>query len=449
MPSLPQDVIIHISEMVASPVHHSSYMAKEDLSICSMISRDWAVVTRRILFRAIRINNGDRVEGLLDIIRTNPQILSLVRKLEIQVPNEPIEEGDYDGRKRPAFNPEDSEWLRKPQASKLISLLTSTTELSLENVDLSLGLEAVKPAHLPLAITHIDISTCPAVSWTDLEKYATHLIQLESVMIYGTHFVRDTASYKRGTHSSLYVTNLAMTRADVAEGPDSMVLKELDLQLARRDDPKAVVPTWFYEHAYPQSTESLNLRSMYLPKMSAVWPFIALAGSSLTSLTLQVEDAYGEEGPLAPLAKIDLSKLRRLNIYGIDLYAFDWTSQVLKHIASCTSGGVLAEVDVHLRYTRSKLDNGLMMWMELDQIIATPLFKSVQRLFVTISGTYSPGDRWQTSEDFCKEMPRSKERGILEVSTGIHYPFMHSDDDNDDGNSDSDSLTDEETVISE
>jgi hypothetical protein len=450
MPFLPRDVIHHIGEMVASPVHHSSYMAKEDLSICSMISRDWAVVTRRILFRTIRINNGDRVESLLDIISTNPQIPFLVRKLEIQVPNGPIEEGDYDGRKRPAFNSEDSEWLGRPQMSRLIALLTSITELSLENVDLSLGLEAVQPANVPLSITHIDMFTCPAVSWTYLERYATHLTKLQSVMIYGTHFVRDTASYKRGTHSSLYVTDVTMERTSGFEQAP-MVVKELRLELAERNDPHTVVPVWFYEHMCPQSVKHLKLESINSSKLRAVWPFIGLAGSSLTSLTLQVENAYEEEGPHAPLAKIDFSKLRRLNIYGIDLYDSDWTSQVLKHIASCTSDGVLAEVDVHFVYTRDKLDNGLMMWTELDEIMAAPLFKSVQHLFVTISGTFSLGDRWLTSEDFCKEMPQSKERGILEVSTHLHHSYPPSDDDgNGNSGTESDSSADDESsVISE
>jgi hypothetical protein len=405
---LPSDIVHHIIDaltLTSIRSDESSSLLTSALCSASWISKDFASITRKHLFRDTLISTQARCCSLLALLQKNPALQTVITHIILE-PLPDIERRRLSGsRSDPGYG-----GIVSASTSELVNKLGCLNSITFRRMRLNpelvenIIMQILRPRKQD--ITHLNITSCDSISLHDLDRLITYLPALEALCLEGS--------------KSWVIVSDERDQVNIAnEYTKPHPLRRMKLRLGGNYPAEDSLPLWFTSRAYLSSLEELDLAYDSLELFASAWDAIVGGSSTLTHLTLQPSDTHGYRDfsiHLETLAVPALTSLRITNFYG-DQPSMRWVAMVLSSIAPCTTMRSLHIDKVRHRLSH-RYETTIALWGAIDEV-STRTFPNLQHAHVEIEWEIYEGDKSPDEDAIRLAMPGLDRMGILELQLSV------------------------------
>jgi hypothetical protein len=408
---LPSDIVHHIIDVLTLTYigsDESSSFSTSALCAASWISKDFASITRKHLFRDISINSEARCCSLLALLEKNPVLQTFITHvvlkpssyLECPLPNSLTDPG--------------ISWIVSPMALELMNKLHRLSSITFLVITLDGQMvDCIITRTLRLRqhdITRLNLDSCDSMSLHELDKLIMYLPALETISL--SHYTSCVIHSREGDRDHT-------TIRDTRQHP----LRRMKL-LLQDDETMAELPTWFTSRTYLSSIKELDLACQTSTLSASAWDIIIAASSSLTHLTLHTPRVHNVMAPYNRFETLAAPALTSLRLTG-DRTTMEWIITIISSIAPCTAMRKL-EVDNVKHRSSDRYDLTIALWGRIDDIL-TRTFPHLQCAHIEIEWEIYPGDRLPEEKAIRLAMPGLDRMGILELAFSVTIDDEDSD----------------------
>jgi hypothetical protein len=405
---LPSDIVHHIIDALTVPSFgsdDSGSLLTSTLCAASWISKDFASITRKYLFRDPIINTEARCSRLLALLENNPALQTVITHIIL----EPFLDTE---RRRPSESKSDPGhgWIISAETSELMNQLGYLNSITFRKTNLDpervehMITQILRPRKQD--ITHLNITSCESISLHDLDRFIMYLLALEALCLEGS--------------TLCIIGSDEQDHVGIAdESAKHHPLRRMKLRLKGNQFMVDSLPAWFTSRAYLSSFEELDLAWDNSILCASTWDMIIGSSSILTDLTLHPPRNYAQNASSTHIQTLSVPALTSLRITDVcgDENPMRWVAAVLSSIAPCTAMRSLC-IDKVQHWPWHRYDTTITLWGAIDEA-STRTFPNLQLAHVKIEWEIYEVDKSPDEGAIRLAMPNLDRMGVLELDLSV------------------------------